>query len=201
MKTALKIAVLILAAGEASRMQHPKQLLAWKETTLLNHSITTVSNLRNARCFVVLGAHKDVILPTITHPSVSVLYNENWKQGMGASISVGVKNIRSQAAFDALLILLADQPLVHTTYLQQLIDTFITSKKGIVASQYTKTTLGVPAIFDAKYFKQLEALKDDIGAKYIIKTNSVDAHSIEASGIIGDIDTSEVYTNLYKKYH
>ena len=72
MKTAPKIAVLILAAGEASRMQRPKQLLPWKETTLLNHSIETISSLKNTSCYVVLGAYKDDILPTITDSSVSI---------------------------------------------------------------------------------------------------------------------------------
>ena len=165
MKTAPKIAVLILAAGEASRMKRPKQLLSWKQTTLLNHSIETVSNLDNAASFVVLGAHKDDIMPTINNSSVTVLYHENWQQGMGTSISFGVKSIESYGDFEAILIVLADQPLVNSSYLESLIQTYMSSEKGIVASQYADTKLGVPVVFSNTYFKLLMQLKEDKGAK------------------------------------
>ena len=201
MKTAPKIAVLILAAGEASRMKRPKQLLPWKQTTLLNHCITTVSNLRNTKSFVVLGAHKDDILSTINHSNVSVLYNEHWKQGMGSSISFGVASIQFNGDFDTILIVLADQPLVSTSYLEEMIKAFISSEKGVVASKYEDSKLGVPVIFSATYFKRLTELHSDKGAKEILKTHKDDVYALQASEIVGDIDTLEAYEQLYKLHH
>lgn len=201
MKTAPKIAVLILAAGEASRMQRPKQLLPWEETTLLNHSIEIVSNLKNTKSFVVLGAHKDDILPTINHSNVSVLYNEHWKQGMGSSISFGVTSIQSYGDFDAVLIVLADQPLVSLSYLENMIQIYTSSKKGIVASKYEDNKLGVPVVFDVAYFKDLVELKGDKGAKGILKTYQDDVYVLEAFDIVRDIDTPEAYERLYNTHH
>jgi molybdenum cofactor cytidylyltransferase len=167
LKTATKIAVLILAAGEASRMQRPKQLLPWRETTLLNHCMATAFDLRNTKSFVVLGAHKDDILPTINHSNVSVLHNEHWKQGMGSSISFGVTSIQSYGDFDAVLIVVADQPLVSLSYLENMIQIYTSSNKGIVASKYEDNKLGVPVIFDARYFKYLVDIQGDKRAKGI----------------------------------
>lgn len=201
METAPKIAVLILAAGEASRMQRPKQLLPWKETTLLNHSIERVSNLKHARPFVVLGAHKDDILPTINHSNVSVLHNEHWKQGMGSSISFGVTSIQSYDDFDAILIVLADQPLVNLSYLEKMIQIYTSSNKGIVASKYEDNKLGVPVVFDARYFRRLAELEGDKGAKGILKAYQDDVYALQASDIVGDIDTPEAYERLYNTHH
>ena len=193
--------MLILAAGEASRMKRPKQLLPWKQTTLLNHSIETVSNLKNTTSFVVLGAHKDDILPTINNPDVSVLYNENWQQGMGTSISFGVKSIQSYGDFEAIMIVLADQPFVNSSYLESVIQAYKSSEKGIVASRYDDIKLGVPVIFSNTYFELLAQLKGDKGAKQILKIYREDVYALQASEIVGDIDTYEVYERLYKAHH
>lgn len=201
MKTAPKIAVLILAAGQASRMQRPKQLLPWRETTLLNHCMATAFDLRNTKSFVVLGAHEDDILPTINHSNVSVLHNEHWKQGMGNSISFGVTSIQSYGDFDAVLIVLADQPLVSLPYLENMIQIYTSSKKGIVASKYEDNKLGVPVVFDVAYFKDLVELKGDKGAKGFLKTYQDDVYPLQASDIVGDIDTPEAYERLYNTHH
>jgi len=191
----------MLAAGEASRMQRPKQLLSWKETTLLNHSIETVSSLKNTSCFVVLGAYKDDILPTITEPSISILYNDNWQEGMGASISLGVTSIQFYDDFDAILIVLADQPLVTISYLENMIQIYTSSNKGIVASKYEDHKLGVPVLFDVRYFKHLVELEGDKGAKGILNTYQDDVYALQALDIVGDIDTPEAYERLYKRHH
>jgi molybdenum cofactor cytidylyltransferase len=49
-----KIAVLLLAAGSSSRMGQPKQLLAWGNTTLIEHQIRTLIKTGNP-VNVVLG--------------------------------------------------------------------------------------------------------------------------------------------------
>ena len=53
-----KLAVLILAAGASSRMGKPKQLLPWKNTTLLGHAIAQAKKVSTA-VFVVLGANAE----------------------------------------------------------------------------------------------------------------------------------------------
>ena len=49
------IGVLILAAGTSARMGQPKQLLPWKGTTLLNHTLKNAKAI-SPDVLVVLGA-------------------------------------------------------------------------------------------------------------------------------------------------
>ncbi|MBG7631334.1 MAG: NTP transferase domain-containing protein, partial [Bacteroidetes bacterium] len=57
MKTEGNIAMLILAAGESKRMNGIKQLLPWKNTTLLGNAIEQGLNSNVNLVYVVLGAN------------------------------------------------------------------------------------------------------------------------------------------------
>jgi len=72
----INIAILILAAGESKRMGTVKQLLKWKNTTLLGHTIL-VSEELNLKTFAVLGANYERIKNSINHYSIQILHNEN----------------------------------------------------------------------------------------------------------------------------
>ena len=55
-KVKKKIATIILAAGESKRMDGIKQLLPWKDSTLLGHAITQSLQSSTNEIYVVLGA-------------------------------------------------------------------------------------------------------------------------------------------------
>ena len=57
--------ILILAAGSSTRMGKPKQLLKWKNSNFLNHSINIALKLNVKEVVVVLGANADIISPEI----------------------------------------------------------------------------------------------------------------------------------------
>ena len=83
-----KFAVLILAAGSSSRMGVPKQLLQWKGTNLLQYCINSVKDINADAIFLVLGANSEKIRSKIDTNQITVLYNHNWKKGLGSSIRV-----------------------------------------------------------------------------------------------------------------
>ena len=56
------IAVVILAAGESSRMQQSKQLLPWGTSTLLGNAINEALESNSEKVYVVLGAKVPVII-------------------------------------------------------------------------------------------------------------------------------------------
>ena len=196
------IATLILAAGNSSRMGVPKQLLPWKNSFLLNHSIDTATQVPNSKTYVVLGANHDLIASKINRIDTEILYKANWKLGLGSSISFGVKSImKSEQKFDAVLIMLSDQPLIDSNYLNGLINLFKTGSNQIIASVYEPEKLGVPALFDACYFEELSKLDDDKGAKKVIENHIDNVISLRANDLISDIDTMEEYERLYEENH
>jgi molybdenum cofactor cytidylyltransferase len=196
------IATLILAAGNSSRMGEPKQLLPWKNSFLLHHTIHTAVPLKNSKTFVVLGANHELIASKINSNDTEILYNENWKLGLGSSIGFGVQSImRSHQKFDGVLIILSDQPLINSNYLDGLINLFKIRKNQIIASVYETKKFGVPALFDSFYFKELSCLNQDEGAKKVITDYIDNVITVNANHLITDIDTKEDYEKLYKANH
>ncbi len=191
-----KIAHLILAAGSSSRMGSPKQLLPWKNTTLIGYAMQQSIALEELDTYVILGANYDLIKKEINDGLVTIIKNSNWQSGMGSSISVGVRTIQqSSYAYDALLISLIDQPLIEVNYLQLLITEYKKSTCDLAASDLGDR-VGVPAIFSSSLFEELITLNEDYGARHIITKHKNSSIIISAKEKGIDIDTKEEYKAL-----
>jgi molybdenum cofactor cytidylyltransferase len=200
MKQTLKIAILILAAGESKRMQGIKQLLPWKNTTLLGNAIEQAAKSKANTVYVVLGANAKQITPTIAHYNIQSIENKNWKNGLGNSIACGVNFLKeNQHLYDAILITLADQPLITAAYYNSLIDEYFKKEAKIIASE-TKNSPSVPAIFDSDYFDKLTQLTEDKGAKEILMTAQKGVYILRSKINLTDLDTTSAYQELYNSF-
>jgi len=193
----MKIAIIILAAGESKRMNGIKQLLPWKNTTLLGNTIEQAIQSKGNAVYVVLGANANQITPTIAHYNIQTIENKNWKNGLGNSIACGVHFVKeNQGGYDAILITLADQPLLTADYYNLLMDHYVQKEAKIIASE-TNNTPCVPAIFDAVYFEKLSQLNQDQGAKEILITAQNEVYRLPATANLIDIDTQMEYEKVY----
>lgn len=198
-KTVENIAILVLAAGASSRMGTPKQLLPWNGANLLDSVIKNALVFCPDHVVVVLGANaQEIQAHSIHNKSVQFVFHKNWDLGLGSSIAYGVDFIQEVwQNTKAILILLGDQPLIDSEYVSKMIQMYKGSGKGIIATEYDKG-VGVPAIFDRRYFSNLAQLNKDIGAKQIIKKFKNDTFLLGPSGKTIDIDTLEDYQRLIK---
>jgi len=195
----LQLGFLLLAAGESKRLGEAKQLLNWNGETLLQKSISevpqcTVNGCSFSKLYVVLGARYDEISTQISDEHSVICHNKQWQEGIGSSISYGIRELTKNENVNAVLIMLCDQPFITKEHLQTLIEHFIKTGKGIVATSYNSVK-GVPAIFSEKYFGELCALRGEQGAKQLIKRNSLDSETINFEKAAIDIDTPEDYAN------
>ncbi|MBT8305747.1 MAG: nucleotidyltransferase family protein [Maribacter sp.] len=198
MPAARNIALVILAAGASSRMQQPKQLLAWGRSTLLGNAINMALDSHADDVYVVLGNKSEMIKEHCSTSNVHWLYNKNWKRGMGSSISCAINHILgSKKRYTGILITLCDQPLIDSEYLNEMIDTLINGDRGIVATAYNNRS-GVPVLFHNTYFDKLSKLDNDFGAKKIIAANLQDVFAIDPKGKEKDLDTAEEYQTALK---
>jgi len=192
-----KTAILIMAAGAATRMKTPKQLLAWGKTTLVENAIIEAQNSVADSVYLVLGANAVLIKKKLVENEIIYLENPDWNLGLGNSIAFGVREVlKKEKDLTSILIMLADQPLINSNYLNKLIKASGHYEKGIIASLYGEKT-GVPAFFSKDYFPALSQLTGEHGAKYILKNNTKDIYSLECENLISDIDTPEDYQHLY----
>ncbi|MGX1930248.1 nucleotidyltransferase family protein [Flagellimonas sp. 2504JD4-2] len=195
----MPIAVLILAAGASSRMEGDiKQLLPWGNSTLLENAIHQAKGVAD-RVYIVLGANAEKILASIAIHA-EIMHNPNWQLGMGSSISTGVRHILEKENPEALLIMVADQPLIDATFLSQLNKVHVESQAKITATSYHNGA-GVPAIFDKSLFAELKELQEDFGARRIIKSHKMLVKQIDPQGKEIDIDTKEKYLEISGKQY
>ena len=190
------IAALILAAGGSSRLGQPKQLLQFGGQTLLRRMIDAATEAGCSPVGVVIGAERERILQELEETKEFLIENETWQRGIGNSIRTGLRALlAAYPKLDALVLLACDQPLVDRHTIEGLKMTRGQTNKPIVASRYADT-LGIPALFDRRYFDELFVLDDDTGAKQIIFNHENDVAEYPFHDGTLDIDTPEDYNKL-----
>lgn len=187
--------IIILAAGESSRLGYPKQIAKYKEKTLLQLAIDAANGAKVEKRVVVLGAFKDEIKKTFSGASIPNIPNPHFEKGMSSSIKIGLEYMLKFEKPDQVIIMLCDQPFVDHKILNKLIATQKKESKGIVACAYSKT-FGVPILFGKTYFKELMQLTGDEGAKKIAMAHEDDMATIAFPKGKVDIDTEEDLRDL-----
>ncbi len=189
------LAILILAAGGSRRMGQPKQLLELNGQSLIYRTALSALGMSPSEVVVVLGNAFDQIREEITDLGLSIVHNTEWEKGMAGSLQMGIQTLEHSAKhFDAVLILLCDQPLVDTIYLNRLAQAYRSIAFPAAASAYNNI-LGVPAIFDWEVLRQFAKEDGDHGARYLIKVLAKEGKVVEVDFPEGaiDLDTPEAY--------
>jgi molybdenum cofactor cytidylyltransferase len=194
-----KIGLIILAAGAATRMGRPKQLLSYQGRSLILHAVEVALASMSQPIIVVLGAYAEQIKRELMPKAVQVVENSQWQEGMSSSIRAGISMLlKTNSKLDAVIISLADQPLVSPQIFNQLIRSYQETQKVIVASKYNETT-GVPALFSKALFPELMQLEGDKGAKALIQKYIDIGLILLIPEAAIDIDTPDDYKQLLLK--
>lgn len=188
--------IIILAAGGSTRLGKPKQLLIYKEKTLLNIVSDAALGTSLRPVVAVLGASSEEIRSAHQNRFIDYVVNPNWQLGMSSSIATGLTTLlNKEPSLENVIITVADQVFISSQLLEKLHTKQQVTGKGIIASTYSQT-MGTPALFNKKYFQQLLALSGDSGAKSIFKLFPADIETVAFNKGAIDIDTASDYQNL-----
>ncbi|RYY61087.1 MAG: nucleotidyltransferase family protein [Chitinophagaceae bacterium] len=193
-----KIAIVILAAGESTRLGRPKQTLFYNGKSLVQHVADEARMAGLAPVILVTGAFEKEVLDKLHPDGLSILHNDRWKEGMATGIRLGVEKLEAMGGADAVIISVCDQPFVSAAILKSLHEKQLHSGKGIVASAYAGT-VGVPVLYTSNYFTGLKELEEGEGAKKLIHHFAGDVAHIDFDAGAIDIDTEEDYNLLLDK--
>jgi molybdenum cofactor cytidylyltransferase len=191
---------IILAAGASTRMGSAKQLLPWKNKNLLQHVMDELRISGIEAIAVVLGASGDKIDSQIEFGEVDRVFNAQWEGGMASSIVTGMKHLLEKfPSMRGVLIALADQPLLDHHFFNQLRNMHTENRNRIIASFYSGE-MGVPALFDKRFFNELLDLRGEQGAKALLRHHESHVIRINAGDKAIDLDTKEKYDYFYDLY-
>ncbi len=194
-----KTGIIILAAGNSSRLGRPKQLLPYRGKTLLTHTTTEAINAGLHPVVAVTGAFHAEVGAALGGQPLSIVFNPVWQEGMASGIVIGLSSIlSSQPDVDAVIIAVCDQPFISSALLLELVNTQKTSGKGIVGCVYANS-VGTPVLFSRHYFEELVSLSGSEGAKKLLKQHPDDLASVAFPNGHIDIDTEEDAQSLFSK--
>lgn len=188
----LRIAALIMAAGESSRFGGCKHLASINGVPMLQSAINRVHGMV-AETYAVTGAWHDRISSALAERSlhgVDLIHNTEWRRGLGHSIAVGVAELAP--GFDGVLVLLADQVAITREDIGALLSSFDGS--DIACGVYAGRR-GVPALFGKTLFAELKRLDGDEGARSLLYRNDFIVTECPMPRAEVDVDTRKALSD------
>lgn len=199
----MNLSVILLAAGEAKRMNGEKiRYRPEGKETMLEKVLYIVNNMKR---FDSIELNKILVTNDLQESFVrekaanwQVFLNPLYKTGMASSIVTGIKKA-IELNSEAVVLMLADMPFITVEDVEAVIETYIRCKKScgegykLIVRPCYENIPGFPVLFGAAYFEAMLALKGDVGAKSIIMGNKEHLVKIisDNKGCTIDIDSIE----------
>lgn len=189
----------ILAAGTSSRLGQPKQLLELKGSSLLELSLLNVLKVI-PNVTVLLGAEivqSVAIVEKIKqrNPLVEYVICETYKEGMGSTLSEGLRSLKNDCP---VLIQLVDLPFVNETHLEALMEkNKLFPEKAIISSFRGQNA--PPILIPKDLIAFFKDWKGEKGLGQFWKSNPSLCKYVEFDEDYRDIDTMEDYYQVIGK--
>jgi len=164
-----RLAAVLLAAGPSRRLGQPKQLVTFKGESLVRRSARLLLHLGADPVVVVSGYRSDEVSQALQGLTVDVVFNQDWKLGMGGSIATGVRRVPAEV--DGVALMLCDQWKLAPEDLARVKTAWLSDISRITASRWSDGNSylsGPPVIFPGELMHELLFVDGDRGAKQVI---------------------------------
>ncbi len=182
------ITTIVPAAGKSERFGANKLLQSLHGKPLLRHALESARKANVGEICLVTGQDAAQIVEAAGDLADQIIHNSDYASGIGSSIARGVSACRDTS--DAVLLLLADQPLVTDSHLRRMVEAWSGSVDEIVATSYDDT-IGPPVLFPTGAFDDLTALAGDNGGKAILTDDRFQLRELGFTPAGRDVDTPE----------
>jgi molybdenum cofactor cytidylyltransferase len=165
----MTVGAVLLAAGAGSRLGgRPKALLELGGVPLILRQLIALSGAGVDEVVVVLGHHADAIEAAVRPFPITLVHNPSPDDGQASSVRIGLQALSPR--LDAVMVALADQPLISEQDITALIGAF--KKRGDAAMVVPRVRADVgdpqpgnPVIFDAALREQWLAGSADLACR------------------------------------
>ena len=180
---------LVLGAGGSKRLGRPKQLLPYRDGTLLGHVVGTARACHFDPTLVAVGGAADDVRARVDLDGVEVVVNDAYGGGCSSSIAAALAVVDPRC--DVLVLMLGDQPGVTAETVPALL-----AGRGdaVLAVCAYDDGRGHPIAFARAVFGDLATLHGDKGVWRLLDRGGDDVAEVRIPGTIPlDVDTPEDY--------
>ena len=196
-------AIIVLAAGQSTRLGQMKQLIAIEDKSLVAVQLEQALKV-SKQVYCVLGFNAEQVQRHIEHLPIKTMINSHWSDGMASSIATGVKALAPE--IEAVMIVLVDQWQLSTVDLKRHQGYWLDNPNAIVVAEdfklsaaNTNEKIGPPVIFPQRYFLELTQLSGSQGAKPLLAKYQAKLLKIPLAHAFIDIDTPEQLNAMNKQ--
>jgi CTP:molybdopterin cytidylyltransferase MocA len=208
----MRVAGILLAAGDGSRLGQPKALVTIAGQTLAERGVALLTEGGTDPVLVVTGAAPVPAATLHTVYNLRTVYNPEWRSGMGSSLVAGLAALDAQSVpagpggdqagdardkIGAAVIALADQPLIGAEAVRRLISAFGDGAQVAVAA-YGGQPRNPVLIARHLWPQVIRAAKGDAGARPFLRAHPDLVTLVECgdTGSPDDIDTEDDLARL-----
>ena len=179
-----RVAGVLLAAGDGSRLGQPKAVVQLGGRSLAARGVDLLRAGGADLVIVVTGA-----VP-VDLPGARTVQNPHWQDGMGSSFAVGLAAVPADCA--AAVIALADQPLVGAEAVRRLIAAF-TEGAAVAVAAYAGRPRNPVLLARPHWARATELAVGDVGARPFLRAHPELITLVECgdTGQPDDIDTAD----------
>lgn len=192
-----KIAGIVMAAGQSTRMGVVNKLLAKVDgKTMISHTVEALHTSGAAPIIVVTGHEAERIKEELKGFDVIFAHNSSYIDGLSTSLRTGIRNVPDDC--NAAIISLGDMPSVKSTHIKLLIEAYSADTGRSICAPTWNGERGNPVLWANRFFAEMEEIEGDVGAKQLIINNSELVYEVTMpdNGIMIDIDSPEMLTKI-----
>ncbi len=188
-----RVTAVVLAAGTSERMGQTKQLLPWGQTTVLGQTLANLQASAVIEILVVVGHEAEAVRGITAEAGVPTLTNPHYASGeLLSSLKVAIRALPANRS--AVLVVLADQPLVEPETIDILLSAYWQGSGQIIAPAY-RGQRGNPVLIDRGYFEELLGLPEGGAPRELLKRHpeAVKLVDVSSESILIDLDSAVQY--------
>jgi molybdenum cofactor cytidylyltransferase len=191
-----EVSALLLAAGESRRMGgRNKLLLPVGGEPLLRRCAHTLLDSPVSQLVVVLGHEAERVRPALDGLALTMVENEHYREGQMTSVHAGLAALT--APCDAVMICLADQPLLDPEDIRRLTEAFAETDRAVLVPTH-RGRRGNPIMLSWPHRGEILAGQRNLGCRHFIEKHPALVSTVEMPNdhVLFDLDTQEDYRIL-----